>query len=66
MQESIPENGKDVMLKLVMQNKNKVDLPLSLSVSVQAIRHNGTPSTTIKKEVMEVTVQHNSGETTCC
>lgn len=63
MQETIPENGQDVKLKLVVQNKNKVDLPLSITVSVQAIKHNGTLSSTIKKEMMEVTLQRSKGET---
>lgn len=63
IQEAVPENGKDVKLKLVVQNKNKVDVTLSITISVQAIKHNGTPSTNIKKEMMEVTLQHGKGET---
>lgn len=66
MQETSAEKGKDVKLKLVMQNKNRVDLPLSITISVQAIKHNGTPRTTIKKEIMEVTLQPSKGETMLC
>lgn len=50
-------------LQLVMQNKNKVDVTLLISISVQAIKHNGTPSASIKKETMEVTLQRGKGET---
>lgn len=48
-------------LKLVVHNKSKVDMPLSVATSVQAMRHNGTPGANIKNEVTEVTLQPSKG-----
>lgn len=56
-----PENGKDVNLTLVVRSKNTVDMPLSIAVGVQAMRHNGTPSANIKNEVKEATLQPSEG-----
>lgn len=56
-----PENGKDVNLALVVHSRNRVDMPLSIVVSVQTMRHNGTPSANIKNEVTEATLQPNQG-----
>lgn len=56
-EEAKPENGKDVKLKLVVHNKSKVDMPLSVATSVQAMRHNGMPGANIKNEVTEATLQ---------
>lgn len=50
-------------LELEVHSKNKEDVPLSIVVSVQAMKHNGTPGANIKKEMMEVTLQPDQGET---
>ncbi|XP_075880480.1 protein-glutamine gamma-glutamyltransferase E-like [Nelusetta ayraudi] len=56
-EEDKPENGKDVKLKLVVRGTNKDDLRLSVTISVQAMRYNGTPAAKLKKEVTEATLQ---------
>lgn len=53
LQVSRPENGKDVTLKLVVTSKTSAALQLSINISVQAMRHNGTPAANILSEVKE-------------
>lgn len=62
LQVSRPENGKDVNLKLVVTSKTTVALQLSISISVQAMRHNGTPAVNILSEAKEETLQPRKGD----
>lgn len=62
LQVTIPKNGEDVSLKLVVHSKNTVDMPLSVNVSVQAMRHNGTPAVNIQSEVKQGTLQPGKGD----
>lgn len=62
LQVSRPENGKDVTLKLVVTSKTSVALQLSINISVQAMRHNGTPAANILSEVKEETLQPREGD----
>lgn len=63
LQVTKPENGKDVSLRLVVHSKNNVAMMLSVGISVQAMRHNGTPGANIKNEVVEKRLQRGRGET---
>ncbi|XP_034724648.1 protein-glutamine gamma-glutamyltransferase 5-like [Etheostoma cragini] len=51
-----PKNCEDVRLMLVLQSKNSAAMQLSINISVQAIRHNGSPAGTIQTEVKEETL----------
>lgn len=66
LQVTKPVNGKDVSLKLVVHSKNTVAMPLSVVISVQAMRYNGTAGANIKSEVTEKTLQPGKGETVTC
>ncbi|XP_044077572.1 protein-glutamine gamma-glutamyltransferase 5 [Siniperca chuatsi] len=55
---SKPMDGKDVSLKLVLCTQGSAARPLTINISVQAMRYNGSPSVTIKTEVKEETLQH--------
>ncbi|XP_035517148.1 protein-glutamine gamma-glutamyltransferase 5 [Morone saxatilis] len=48
---SKPMNGKDVSLKLVLHSESSVSRPLSINISVQAMRYNGSPAVNIQAEV---------------
>lgn len=61
LQVTKPENGKDVQLKLVVTSKTTVELQLSINISVQAMKHEGTPAANIQSEVKEVTLQPQKG-----
>lgn len=56
-----PEKGKDVELKLVVTSKTTAALHLSINLSVQAMRHAGTPATNIQSQAKKHTLQPNSG-----
>lgn len=62
LQVSRPENGKDVNLKLVVTSNTSVALQLSINITVQAMRHNGTPAVNILSEVTEETLQPWKGD----
>lgn len=62
LQVTKPRNGKDVKLKLVVHSKNTVAMPLSVSISVQAMRYNGRAGANIKCEVTERMLQPGKGE----
>lgn len=62
LQVSRPENGKDVDLKLVVTSKTSGALQLSINISVQAMRHNGTPADNILSEVTEEKLQPWKGD----
>ncbi|XP_069568731.1 protein-glutamine gamma-glutamyltransferase 2 isoform X1 [Brachyistius frenatus] len=53
---STPTDGKDVSLKLVMRSDSAVARPLSVNISVQAMRYNGSPAATIQTEATEATL----------
>ncbi|CAF91854.1 unnamed protein product [Tetraodon nigroviridis] len=55
-----PEKGKDVELKLVVTSKTTAALHLSINLSVQAMRHAGTPATNIQSQAKKHTLQPNS------
>lgn len=61
LQVSRPENGKDVTLKLVVTSKTSVALRLSINISVQAMRHNGTPAANVLSELRDETLQPGKG-----
>ncbi|XP_039971498.1 protein-glutamine gamma-glutamyltransferase 2 [Xiphias gladius] len=54
---SRPTNGKDVSLKLVLRSESSVARPLSVSISVEAMRYNGSPAVNIQTEEKEATLQ---------
>ncbi|XP_070759192.1 protein-glutamine gamma-glutamyltransferase 2-like [Enoplosus armatus] len=54
---SKPMNGKDVSLQLVLHSEISDARPLSINVSVQAMRYTGSPAATIQTEVKEETLQ---------
>lgn len=62
LQVTRPENGKDVKLELVLTSKTTVALQLSINISVQAMRYNGTPAVDIQSEVKDETLQPNTGD----
>lgn len=55
-------NGQDVSLKLVLQSEITADRPLSLNISVQGMRYNGSPAVNIQSEVKEGTLQPGKGD----
>ncbi|XP_029920271.1 protein-glutamine gamma-glutamyltransferase E-like [Myripristis murdjan] len=54
---STPVNGQDVELKLLVHSSNGVSRPVSINISVQAMKYTGTPAATIQKEKKEETLQ---------
>ncbi|XP_061584210.1 protein-glutamine gamma-glutamyltransferase E [Cololabis saira] len=54
---SEPVNGKDVNLMLVVTSENTVAKQLSINISVQAMRYNGSPAGNIQTETTEQTLQ---------
>ncbi|XP_038553912.1 protein-glutamine gamma-glutamyltransferase 2 [Micropterus salmoides] len=54
---SKPMNGRDVSLKLVLGTEGNAARPLSINISVQAMRYNGSPAMTIQTEVKKETLQ---------
>ncbi|XP_039654545.1 protein-glutamine gamma-glutamyltransferase 5-like [Perca fluviatilis] len=52
-----PKYCEDVRLMLVLQSKSSAAMPLSINISVQAMRYNGAPAGTIQTEVKEETLQ---------
>lgn len=61
LQVTRPENGKDVNLELVVTSKTTVALQLSINISVQTMRYNGTPAVNIQGEVKDQTLQPYTG-----
>lgn len=55
-------NGQDVSLKLVLHSESAAVRPLSINISVQAMRYNGTPAVNIASEVKEETLQPGIGD----
>ncbi|XP_041834883.1 protein-glutamine gamma-glutamyltransferase 5 [Melanotaenia boesemani] len=53
---SIPRNGEDVRMKLVLNSDSSVPRTLSVNISVQAMQHNGSPAGNIQTEVTEQTL----------
>ncbi|XP_034724646.1 protein-glutamine gamma-glutamyltransferase 5-like isoform X3 [Etheostoma cragini] len=53
---TLPKYCKDVRLMLVLQSKNSAAMQLSINISVQAMRYNGSPAGTIQTEVKEETL----------
>ena len=62
LQVTPPTNGKDVMLKLVLQSKSSVARQLSIDITVQARKYNGTPAAKIQHEVKDKTLEPGEGE----
>lgn len=62
LQVSKPMNGRDVSLKLVLGTEGNAARPLSINISVQAMRYNGSPAMTIQTEVKKETLQPGRGE----
>ncbi|KAM3622381.1 uncharacterized protein V6R79_024014 [Siganus canaliculatus] len=54
---SEPVNGADVSLKLLVQSRSSDSRPLSINISVQAMRYNGAPAGKIQSEVTEQTLE---------
>ncbi|XP_026162493.1 protein-glutamine gamma-glutamyltransferase 2 isoform X1 [Mastacembelus armatus] len=54
---SKPRNGKDVSLKLVLQSESTAARLLSINISIQAMRYNGSPAANISSEVKDETLQ---------
>lgn len=61
LQVTKPENGKDVKLKLAVTSRTSVQLQLSINISVQAMKHNGTAAANIQSEVREDALQPGKG-----
>ncbi|XP_061687512.1 protein-glutamine gamma-glutamyltransferase E [Syngnathoides biaculeatus] len=53
---SVPEYGKDVQLKLALSSDSRVERKLSVTVSVQAMRYNGTLVAAVQSEVKKETL----------
>uniref|UniRef100_UPI0037E79CDB protein-glutamine gamma-glutamyltransferase E-like n=1 Tax=Semicossyphus pulcher TaxID=241346 RepID=UPI0037E79CDB len=53
---SKPENGQDVSLNLVLSSESTADRPLSISISIQAMKYNGKLGETIKTEKKKETL----------
>lgn len=62
LQVAKPENGKDVSLNLVLHNKCPVDLPLSIIISVQAMKHVGTPAATLLTQEKDDMLEQGKGD----
>lgn len=62
LQVTVPKNGEDVSLKLVVHSKNTVYMLLSVNISVQAMRHNGTPAVNIQRVAKQETLQPGKGD----
>ncbi|XP_035487787.2 protein-glutamine gamma-glutamyltransferase 5 isoform X4 [Scophthalmus maximus] len=58
---SKPLNGKDVKLDLVLRSESRVARPLSINISVQAMRYNGSAVAHIQTEVKEEILQPGKG-----
>ncbi|XP_071778626.2 protein-glutamine gamma-glutamyltransferase E [Centroberyx gerrardi] len=54
---SKPVNGQEVSLKLVLHSKDSAARPLSVNISIQAMKYTGNPAANIKTEVTEETLQ---------
>ncbi|KAL3978523.1 fibroblast growth factor [Sarotherodon galilaeus] len=53
---SKPKDGEDVSLKLVLNSESRTARPVSINISVQAMRYNGSPVESIQSEVKEETL----------
>ncbi|CAI5687210.1 unnamed protein product [Oreochromis niloticus] len=53
---SKPKDGEDVSLKLVLNSESHTARPVSINISVQAMRYNGSPVENIQSEVKEETL----------
>lgn len=63
LQVSIPVNGADVSLKLVLlPGESGVPRLLSINISVQAMRHNGSPAENIQSEQRGASLQPGKGD----
>lgn len=62
LQVSRPENGKDVKLELVVTSKATVALQLSINISAQVMRNNGTPAGNVQAEVKDETLLPYAGD----
>lgn len=63
-QVSEPVNGQDVSLNLVLHSDSPAARPLSINISVQAMRYNGSPAVNIQTDVKEETLQPGKGDRT--
>ncbi|XP_018533750.1 LOW QUALITY PROTEIN: protein-glutamine gamma-glutamyltransferase 2-like [Lates calcarifer] len=54
---SKPMDGKDVSLRLVLHSESSVARPLSINISVQAMKYNGSPAANIQTELKEETLE---------
>ncbi|KAK2861622.1 hypothetical protein Q5P01_001155 [Channa striata] len=52
-----PMNGQDLSLMLVLHSESPAARQLSINISVQAMRYNGSPTVNIKSDVKEETLQ---------
>lgn len=55
-------NGQDVSLKLMLHSESAAVTALSITISVQAMRYNGTPAVNITSELKEATLQPGRGD----
>lgn len=62
LQVSKPKDGEDVSLKLVLNSESRTARPVSINISVQAMRYNGSPVENIQSEVKEETLLPGKGE----
>lgn len=62
LQVTKPVNGNAVELKLVVTSTATTELQLSIHTSVQAMKHEGSPATTIQTTEEEGTVQPKKGD----
>ncbi|CAI5687205.1 unnamed protein product [Oreochromis niloticus] len=53
---SKPMDGQDVSLKLVLNSESRTARPVSINISVQAMRYNGSPVENIQTETKEETL----------
>lgn len=62
LQVSRPRNGKDVKLRLVVSSQTNVPVQLSISIHVQAMRHNGAADASIQTELKDATLPPGEGD----
>lgn len=61
LQVTKPESWKDLNLNLVVSSGSSAPLKISINISVQAMRHNGTPAANIHTAVTEETLHPGKG-----
>ncbi len=62
LQVTIPKNGEDVDLKLVLHSESTAAMKLHISIGVQAMTYNNKVAVNIQEDKVEKTLQPGDGE----